>query len=92
MATSFKRSHTCTVSLSALNPAADHHQPTPLLETPGPSWASMGQSLVGSLFLSPVSWCAQGFVCVPQEFPQSVYVLAAVLLLLLLLLSRFSGV
>ena len=36
----------------------------------------------------PVSWCAQGFVCVPQEFPQSVYVLAA----LLLLLSRFSGV
>ena len=42
-----------------------------------------------------VSWCAQGFVCVPQEFPQSVYVLAAVLLLLLLLLlllSRFSGV
>ena len=37
----------------APNSAAGHHQPMPLLETPGQSWASLGQSLVGSLLLSP---------------------------------------
>ena len=31
----------------------------PLLETPGYSQASLGQSLVGSLLLSPGSWCTQ---------------------------------
>ena len=33
----------------------------------------LAQSLVGSLLLPPVSWCAQGFVCALQEslFPQS---------------------
>ena len=67
MVTSFKRSHAHTATLSAPNPAAGHHQPTPLLETPGHSWASLGQSLVGSLLLSPVSWCTQGFVCALQE-------------------------
>ena len=36
--------------------------PTPLLETPGNSQASLGQSLVGSLLLSPGSSSAQGFV------------------------------
>ena len=36
-------------------------------ETPRHSWASLGQFLVGSLFLSPGSWCAQGFVCAYQE-------------------------
>ena len=41
MATSFKRSHARTATLSALNPAAGLHQPTPLLETPGPSRASL---------------------------------------------------
>ena len=41
MATSFKRSHACTATLSAPNPAAGHHQPTPLLETHGPSQASL---------------------------------------------------
>ena len=41
--------------------------PTPLSETSGHSRASLGQSLVGSLLLSPGSWCAQGFVCVLQE-------------------------
>ena len=51
--TSFKRSHACTATLSALGPAAGHHQPMPPLETPGHSQASLGQSLVGSLFLSP---------------------------------------
>ena len=67
MATSFKRSHACTTTLSAPNPAAGHHQPTPLLETPGHSRASVGQSLVGSLLLSPGSWCAQGSICTCQE-------------------------
>ena len=67
MAISFKRSCVCTAALSASNPAAGHHQPTPLLETPGHSWASLGQSLVWSLLLSPRSWCAQGFVCALQE-------------------------
>ena len=33
----------------------------------GDCWASLGQSLVGSLLLSPGSWCTQGFVCVLQE-------------------------
>ena len=43
------------------------HQPTPLLETPGHSQASLGQSLVESRLLSPGSWCAQGSVCALQE-------------------------
>ena len=66
------RSHTCTPALSAANPAACHCRPTPLPETPGHSWASLGQSLLWSLFVSPGSWCVQGFVCALQEsFPQS---------------------
>ena len=67
MATSFKRPHACTATLSAPNPAAGHHQPTSPLETPGHSQASLGQSLVGSLLLSPGSWCTQGSVCALQE-------------------------
>jgi len=65
--TSFKRSHACTAALSAWDLAAGHHRPTPLLETPGPSWASLGQPSVGSLLLSPGSWSTQGFVCALQE-------------------------
>ena len=72
MVTSLKRSHSHTSALGAPNPAAGHHWPTPLLETPGHSWASLGQSLVGSLLLSSASWCTQGSVCALQEsFPQS---------------------
>ena len=41
MATSFKRSHAGTATLSASNPAAGHHRPTPLLETPGQVWVSL---------------------------------------------------
>ena len=67
MATSFKRSHVHTAALSAPNPAAGNHQPTPPPETPGHSQGSQGQSLVGSLLLSPGSWCAQGFICALQE-------------------------
>ena len=36
-------------------------------ETPGHSWSSLGHSLVGSLLLSPGSWCAHGSVCALQE-------------------------
>ena len=67
MATSFERSHAHTATLSAPSPAAGHHRPTPLPETPGHSEASLGQSLVRSLLLSPGSWCAEGFVCALQE-------------------------
>ena len=63
MATSFKRSHACTVALCVPDPVADHCRPTPLLETPGHSEASLSQSFVGSLLLSPGSLYAQGFVC-----------------------------
>ena len=66
-ATSFKRFHAGTATLSVPDPVAGHCQPTPLLETPGHSRASLGQSLVGSLLLSPGSWCPQGFVCTLQE-------------------------
>ena len=64
---SFKRSHAHTAILSAPNPAAGHCWPTPPLETPGHSRASLRQSLVGSLLLSPGSWCTQGFVCDLQK-------------------------
>ena len=67
MATSFKRACALTATLSALDPAAGHCQPTPLQETPEHSQASLGQSLMGSLFLSPGSLCAQSFVCALQE-------------------------
>ena len=56
--------HCCT---QCPNPAAGHCRLTPLRETSGPSWTSLGQSLVGSLFLSPGSWCALGFGCALQE-------------------------
>ena len=67
MATSFKRSCAHTAVLSAPNLAPGHHWPTPLREAPGHSWASLAQSLVGSLLLSPGSWYTQAFVCSLQE-------------------------
>ena len=54
-------------SLSAPDPAAGQHWPTPPPETSGHSQASLGPSPVGSLLLSPGSWWAQGFVCALQE-------------------------
>ena len=45
MATCFKRSGARTTALSVPDPAAGHHSPTPLLETPGHSQTSLGQSL-----------------------------------------------
>ena len=67
MTTYFNRSHACTATLSAPDNAAGHHGPMPPLETPGQSWASLGQSIVGSLLFSPGSWCTQGFVCALQK-------------------------
>ena len=57
MPTSFKRSHAGTAEVDTPGPAAGHHQSTetPPLETLGHSWASLGQSLVVSLPLSPGS-------------------------------------
>ena len=46
---------------------SSHRQPTPMPETHVHSQASLCQSLVGSLLLSPGSWCTQGFVCALQE-------------------------
>ena len=67
MVTSFKMPHACIASLSAPDPTAGHRQTIPPLETPGHSEASLPQSPVGSLLLSPGSWCTQGFLCVLQE-------------------------
>ena len=70
MVTSFKSSHACTATHSAPNPVAGHRWPTPPLETPGHSQASLGQSLVGSLLLGPG---AHKVLFVPSKslFPQS---------------------
>ena len=69
-ATSFKRSYACAAALSASDPAADHHSPSPPLKTPGHSQASLGQSFVRSLLLSPG---AHKVLFVPSKslFPQS---------------------
>ena len=68
METSYKRSHACTAPLSAPNPAAGHHQPTPMLETPGHTQANLGQSLVRSLLLFPASWCTRFCLCPPRVY------------------------
>ena len=71
IATSFKRFHACTAALSAPNSAAGHRRPRPPLETPRHSGASLGQSLVGSLLLSPGSWCTRFCLCPPRVCFQS---------------------
>ena len=63
----FKRTYACTVVFSAPDSTAGHCQPLPPLETPRDSQASLGQSPVWTLLLSPDSCCAQGFVCALQE-------------------------
>ena len=60
-----------TLVSSASDPAVGHRQLTPPLETPRHPQASLAQSLVGSLLLSPGSWCTQGFVPSKSLFPQS---------------------
>ena len=78
MVTSFKRSHANTGTLSAPSPVTGHCWPIPPPETLGYSQVGLGQSLslffflgqslVGSLLLSPGSWYVQSFVCALQEF------------------------
>ena len=63
----FKRFSTHTAVLLVQDPAEGHGRPMPLPETPGLSQASLGQSLVGTLLLSPGSWCTPGFFCAFQE-------------------------
>ena len=66
MATSFKSSQACT---AALCPESCSRAPPPHAST-GDSWTppgKSGQSLVGSLLLSPGSCWAQGSVCALQE-------------------------
>ena len=66
--TSFKRSHACTATLSAPNPAAGRHQPPPPLETSGHSQASLGQSPMVSLLPSPGSWYTKFCLCPPRVY------------------------
>ena len=65
--TSFKMSHACTAAHSVPNPVAGHCRPMSPPETPGHSWPSLGQFVVGSLLLSPESWYTQDFVCALKE-------------------------
>ena len=58
MVTSFKRTSACAVVFSALDPAAGHFQPMPPPQTPGHSQTNLALFLLGTLFLSPGSWCA----------------------------------
>ena len=68
MVSSFKRSYACTApSRSAPDFSAGYRQPTSPPEAPGHSQASLLQFLVGSLPLSPWSWCTPGFVYALQE-------------------------
>ena len=50
------------------DPAAGHCPPTPPLETPGHSRASLGQSLVRSLLVSPGFWCTRFCLCLPGVY------------------------
>ena len=59
--------HVLLYSLT-LNTAAGHHWFIPLLETPGHSRASLGQSLLGSPLLSPGSWCTRFCLCPPRAY------------------------
>ena len=68
MATSFRRSHACTATCSGLDPAAGHWGPTPLLQTPGHSQASLGQPLVGLLLLSSGFGLTRFCLCPPREY------------------------
>ena len=78
MVTSFRHCYT-----QCLHPAAGHCRPTPPPETPEHSWASKGQSLVGSLLLSLGFWCTQGlFVPSKSLFPSNTVSLIEKLLFL----------
>ena len=69
MVTSSKRVYATLRSAAPRAPApvAGHCQPMPLPKTPGHSRTNLGQSLAGSLLLSPGSSCIQASVCALQE-------------------------
>ena len=69
--TTLKRSHAWTARVHAPSPAAGDHRPTLPPETPGHPHASLGQSPVGSLFLSPWSWCAKFCGALQESISQS---------------------
>ena len=65
METSFKRSHAL---LHSVPPTLQHATTNPCLcQTLGHSQVSLGQSLLGSLLLSPGSWYTHVSVCALQE-------------------------
>ena len=64
--TSFIRSQACTATLCP-QPCSRWPPTHASTETPGHSWANLGQSLVGSLLLSSGPWYAQGSVCAIHE-------------------------
>ena len=64
---SLQRPQAGTAALRTLQPCCRPPPTTPLPETAAHSRASLGQSLVGSLLLSPGSWCTQGCVRALQE-------------------------
>ena len=72
MMTSFKRAYARTVVFSAPYPTTGYCRPTPPLETPGHSQASLAQSFVGhcSFLLGP---SVHKVLFVPSKslFPQS---------------------
>ena len=63
MVTFLKRAYVRTVVFSGPDPMTGHCHLTTLLVTPGHSQVSLAQSLVGTLFFSPGSWCMKGFFC-----------------------------
>ena len=72
MVTSFKRSFARIVALNDPDPVAGHCWQCLCWRLLGKSRESLGQSLVGSLLLSPGSWCHKVlFVPSRSLFPQS---------------------
>ena len=67
MATSVKRSHACTATLSAPNPAAGPHRQMPSLESPGHSQARLVSLLWGHCSFRLVLLCT-GFCLCPPRF------------------------
>ena len=72
MVTSFKRTYTsmCGSQDCFIQCPWPHGRSlsfTSLPETPGHSQESLALSFIGSLLLSPGSWCSQGFVCALQK-------------------------
>ena len=66
MVTSLERSQARATTVSAHNPAAGHHRPTPPPETPGHPQASPGRSPVGSLLLPPGPGAHKVLLCPPR--------------------------